>query len=130
MIRALKTRFPGIESPPKEDICYATTNRQDAVKQLAQASDVVIVLGSQNSSNSRRLQEIGASFGKPSFLIDGAEELRQDWFTNCGTVLITAGRERAGSGGARLHSMAEQRIRGDSRRDHDARRTCFLPATT
>lgn len=91
VIVALKSKFPHIESPPKEDICYATTNRQDAVKQLAQRSDVVIVLGSQNSSNSRRLQEIGASFEKPSYLIDGSEELRREWFANCETVLITAG---------------------------------------
>lgn len=91
VIVALKQHFPNIESPPKEDICYATTNRQDAVKQLAQQADVVVVLGSQNSSNSRRLQEIGASFEKPSYLIDGAEELCRDWFVNCSTVLITAG---------------------------------------
>lgn len=91
VIVALKERFPHIESPPKEDICYATTNRQDAVKQLAQQADVVVVLGSQNSSNSRRLQEIGASFNKSSYLIDGAEELCRDWFLNCSTVLITAG---------------------------------------
>jgi len=91
VIVALKKRFPEIESPPKEDICYATTNRQDAVKKLAQRSDVVIVLGSQNSSNSRRLQEIGASFNKPSHLIDGAEEMKREWFRDCSTVLITAG---------------------------------------
>lgn len=91
VIEALKQQFPDIESPPKEDICYATTNRQDAVKQLAQQADVVVVLGSQNSSNSRRLQEIGASFDKPSYLIDGAKELCRDWFLNCSTVLITAG---------------------------------------
>lgn len=91
VIQALKQRFPQIESPPKEDICYATTNRQDAVKQLARDADVVIVLGSQNSSNSRRLQEIGASFEKPSHLIDGAEELRRDWFSANDIVLITAG---------------------------------------
>lgn len=91
VIAALKQRFPHIESPPKEDICYATTNRQDAVKQLAQRSEVVIVVGSQNSSNSRRLQEIGALLGKPSYLIDGAQELHREWFDNCSTVLITAG---------------------------------------
>lgn len=91
VIVALKEHFPHIESPPKEDICYATTNRQDAVKQLAQQADVVVVLGSQNSSNSRRLQEIGASFDRPSYLIDGAEELQRQWFLNCSTVLITAG---------------------------------------
>ena len=91
VIIALKSKFPEIESPPKEDICYATTNRQDAVNQLAKRSDVVIVLGSQNSSNSRRLQEIGALLGKPSHLIDGAEELRREWFSSESTVLITAG---------------------------------------
>ena len=91
VISALKQRFPRIESPPKEDICYATTNRQDAVKQLAQRSEIVIVVGSQNSSNSRRLQEIGGLFGKPSYLIDGAQELHREWFKNVSTVLITAG---------------------------------------
>ena len=91
VIDALKAKIPHIESPPKEDICYATTNRQDAVKQLAQRSDIVIVLGSQNSSNSRRLQEIGALFNKPSYLVDGAQELHREWFANKSTVLITAG---------------------------------------
>ncbi len=91
VIRALKLRFPQITSPPKEDICYATTNRQDAVSSLAAQSDLVIVLGSQNSSNSRRLMEIGQSLGKPSYLIDGARELRAEWFEGVGTVLITAG---------------------------------------
>ena len=91
VIDALKAKIPHIESPPKEDICYATTNRQDAVKQLAQRSDIVIVLGSQNSSNSRRLQEIGSLFGKPSHLIDGAQELHREWFADKSTVLITAG---------------------------------------
>ena len=90
-IAALKQKYPRIESPPKEDICYATTNRQDAVKQLATQADVVIVLGSQNSSNSRRLREIGESIEKPAFLIDGANELRAEWFESVETVLITAG---------------------------------------
>ncbi len=90
-ITALKQKYPGIESPPKEDICYATTNRQDAVKQLARQADVVIVLGSQNSSNSRRLREIGESIEKPAFLIDGANELQPAWFESAETVLITAG---------------------------------------
>ena len=91
VIMALKQKYPGIESPPKEDICYATTNRQDAVKQLAEQADVVIVLGSQNSSNSRRLREIGESIQKPAFLIDGANELQSEWFESAETVLITAG---------------------------------------
>jgi 4-hydroxy-3-methylbut-2-enyl diphosphate reductase len=91
VIQRLRERFPEIESPPKEDICYATTNRQDAVSQLATLVDVVIVLGSQNSSNSKRLREIGESFGKPAYLIDEAEELRREWFNGCQTVLVTAG---------------------------------------
>ncbi len=91
VIMALKQKYPRIESPPKEDICYATTNRQDAVKQLAEQADVVIVLGSQNSSNSRRLREIGESLEKPAFLIDGANELQPEWFESAETVLITAG---------------------------------------
>ncbi len=91
VIEALKARYPHIAGPPKEDICYATTNRQDAVGQLASEADLVIVLGSQNSSNSRRLQEIGMDLGKPAYLIDGARELRHEWFTGVNTVLITAG---------------------------------------
>lgn len=91
VISALRARYPRIESPPKEDICYATTNRQDAVKQLAKQADVVVVLGSQNSSNSRRLKELGASFGKQAYLIDGAGELQHAWFENVDTVLVTAG---------------------------------------
>ncbi len=91
VIGALRTRYPRIESPPKEDICYATTNRQDAIKQLAKQADVVVVLGSQNSSNSRRLKELGASFGKQAYLIDGAGELQHEWFDNVETVLVTAG---------------------------------------
>lgn len=91
VITALKQRYPHIESPKKEDICYATTNRQDAVKHLVEAADVLIVLGSQNSSNSRRLMEIGASRGVPSYLIDGAAEMRRDWFEGAATVVVTAG---------------------------------------
>ncbi|MBA3312870.1 MAG: 4-hydroxy-3-methylbut-2-enyl diphosphate reductase [Planctomycetaceae bacterium] len=87
----LRTRFPQIESPKKEDICYATTNRQDAVRQLAVQADLLIVLGSQNSSNSQRLREIGAQCSKPAYLIDGAGELRPEWFEGVETVLITAG---------------------------------------
>ncbi|MBI1345025.1 4-hydroxy-3-methylbut-2-enyl diphosphate reductase [bacterium] len=91
VIRALRERFTNIVSPPKEDICYATTNRQDAVSTLAPLADLVIVLGSQNSSNSRRLMEIGKTFGKPAYLIDGAHELQHAWFEGVTTVLITAG---------------------------------------
>jgi len=91
VIQRLKDRFPGIIGPPKEDICYATTNRQEAVTQLAPQADLVIVLGSQNSSNSQRLKEIAREMGKSAHLIDTAAELQSDWFAGVQTVLITAG---------------------------------------
>lgn len=91
VIERLRKRFPHIESPPKEDICYATTNRQEAVSTLAPQADAVLVLGSQNSSNSRRLAEIAAGMGKQSYLIDEAEEIDLSWFTGDETVLVTAG---------------------------------------
>lgn len=91
VIQRLKQRYPQIESPPKEDICYATTNRQEAVSLLARDADVLIVLGSQNSSNSQRLKEIGVTSGTPAYLVDGAHELQPEWFEGVNTVLITAG---------------------------------------
>ena len=91
VIGRLKERFPHIEAPPKEDICYATTNRQEAVSKLSVDADVVIVLGSQNSSNSRRLMELGADCNARSFLIDTVDELPANALTGDETVLITAG---------------------------------------
>jgi len=91
VIERLQQRFPDIVGPTKEDICYATTNRQEAVSALAPDVDMVIVLGSRNSSNSLRLQEIAAEQGKPAHLIDGVAELRPEWFDGVKAVLITAG---------------------------------------
>jgi 4-hydroxy-3-methylbut-2-enyl diphosphate reductase len=91
VIDRLRERFPAIVCPPKEDICYATTNRQEAVSELAPQVDLVLVLGSQNSSNSQRLKEIAAELGKPAHLIDGVKEMRQEWFDGVESVLITAG---------------------------------------
>ncbi|MCA9127491.1 MAG: 4-hydroxy-3-methylbut-2-enyl diphosphate reductase [Planctomycetales bacterium] len=91
IIRQLRERFPWIESPPKEDICYATQNRQEAVRVLGQAADVVLVIGSQNSSNSQRLRELGREQGKPAYLIDGTTDLDPSWFTTEDCVLLTAG---------------------------------------
>ncbi|MFN4259658.1 MAG: 4-hydroxy-3-methylbut-2-enyl diphosphate reductase [Gemmataceae bacterium] len=91
IIRALKRRFPQIVGPSRDDICYATQNRQEAVKELVPEVDLVLVLGSQNSSNSMRLAEIGRGSGKPAYLIDGQAEIQDDWFHNVQTVLITAG---------------------------------------
>ena len=91
VIQRLKERFPAIIGPPKEDICYATTNRQEAVGHLAPQADLVIVLGSQNSSNSQRLKEIAREIGKPAYLIDTVAELQPGWLEGVQTVLITAG---------------------------------------
>jgi len=91
LIERLQSRYPNIVSPSKEDICYATTNRQNAVDTLAPRADLVIVLGSQNSSNSQRLKEIGRACGKPAYLVDDVQELKPEWFEGCETVLITAG---------------------------------------
>ncbi len=84
-------RFPDIVSPPKDDICYATQNRQEAVRILSRQADAIVVLGSQNSSNSQRLAELAAEDGKQAFLVDGPQDLNIDDFAAVETVLITAG---------------------------------------
>lgn len=91
VIERLRQRYPNIVSPPKEDICYATTNRQEAVAVLAKNADVVIVLGSQNSSNSQRLREIGQATCGRAYLVDGVHELPLEEFKGSETVVITAG---------------------------------------
>jgi len=90
-IAALKAKFPNIRYPAKEDICYATTNRQAAVTDLAEQADVVLVVGSQNSSNSKRLVETAKEQGKPGYLIDDETELEATWLAEVSTVLVTAG---------------------------------------
>jgi 4-hydroxy-3-methylbut-2-enyl diphosphate reductase len=91
IIQRLKERFPQIVGPPKDDICYATQNRQEAVRLLSDEADIVIVLGSQNSSNSQRLAELARDGGIAAHLIDGAGEIDPGWFKGHETVLITAG---------------------------------------
>jgi 4-hydroxy-3-methylbut-2-enyl diphosphate reductase len=91
IIAALRHRFPHIVGPSKDDICYATQNRQEAVKDLVPEADVVVVFGSRNSSNSQRLAELAQSCGKPAYLIDGVKEIQPSWFRGNETVLITAG---------------------------------------
>lgn len=91
VIDALKTRFPAISGPRKDDICYATQNRQDAVKLLADGCDAVLVVGSPNSSNSNRLRELSDRMGTPAYLIDGAEDLQPEWFTPDSVIGVTAG---------------------------------------
>jgi 4-hydroxy-3-methylbut-2-enyl diphosphate reductase len=90
-VAALKARFPRIVGPKKDDICYATQNRQDAVKTLAQRCEVVIVVGSPNSSNSNRLREVAEQQGVPAHMVDNAAELRPEWVADKGVVGVTAG---------------------------------------
>lgn len=91
VIDSLRAKFPEIQGPRKDDICYATQNRQDAVKQLALECEVVLVVGSPNSSNSNRLRELAERCGSRAYLIDGPEDLHPDWFKDCAAVGITAG---------------------------------------
>lgn len=91
IIDHLQAKFPNIKGPRKDDICYATQNRQDAVKQLALECDVVLVVGSPNSSNSNRLRELAERCGSRAYLIDGPDDLQQSWFTGAKQVGITAG---------------------------------------
>ncbi len=91
IVQALQTRFPAIQGPKKDDICYATQNRQDAVKALSQACDIVIVVGSPNSSNSNRLREVAAQRGVDSYMVDNASELQAQWFEGKQQVGVTAG---------------------------------------
>jgi 4-hydroxy-3-methylbut-2-enyl diphosphate reductase len=91
VIDALREKFPAIKGPKKDDICYATQNRQDAVKRLSQDCEVVLVVGSPNSSNSNRLREIAEKEGRKGYLIDGPEDMKQAWFDGVSKVGVTAG---------------------------------------
>lgn len=91
IINALRTRFPGIAAPNKDDICYATQNRQDAVKELCQQVDLLLVVGASNSSNSNRLQELGERAGVDSYLITRAQDIQESWLTDKTCIGVTAG---------------------------------------
>ena len=91
-VAILKERFPEIQAPPSDDICYATQNRQEAIKEIAPQADLVIVVGSRNSSNSVRLVEVALEYGaKASYLVDYAEEIQDEWFTGVETIGLTSG---------------------------------------
>jgi len=91
IVAALRTRFKDIRGPAKKNICYATQNRQDAVKAVIKDVDLLIVVGAGNSSNSNRLRELGARYGVPSYLVGSAEDIRDEWLTDAKCVAITAG---------------------------------------
>ncbi|BEO54873.1 4-hydroxy-3-methylbut-2-enyl diphosphate reductase [Serratia marcescens] len=91
VIDALRQRFPSIIGPRKDDICYATTNRQEAVRNLAGDADVVLVVGSKNSSNSNRLAELAQRVGKPAYLIDSAADIQESWLSEARNIGVTAG---------------------------------------
>ncbi|MBK5940119.1 4-hydroxy-3-methylbut-2-enyl diphosphate reductase [Halochromatium roseum] len=91
VIEALRTRFPNLTGPKKSDICYATQNRQDAVRSLAAEADLMLVVGSANSSNSNRLRELAEKQGIPAYLIDGADDIQRDWLRDGARVALTAG---------------------------------------
>jgi 4-hydroxy-3-methylbut-2-enyl diphosphate reductase len=91
IIEALQQRFPAIQGPRHDDICYATQNRQDAVRRLGQQCDLVLVVGSPNSSNSNRLRELAAKQGVPAYLIDGAADIRPEWLAGRERIGVTAG---------------------------------------
>jgi len=91
MIDALKRKFPNIAGPHAQDICYATENRQVAVKNVAHGADLVLVVGSKNSSNSNRLVEVSKNLGTNSYLIDSADAIRTEWLAGVNTVAVTAG---------------------------------------
>jgi len=125
IVAKLKERFPQIVAPKKEDICYATQNRQEAVRTLSDQADVLLVVGSHNSSNSRRLAELGLTRNVPSHLIDGPQDIDLSWFHGDETVLITAGASAPESvvqhcvdmlrwrfgGSVELQSVREEQIR-------------------
>ncbi len=91
IVQALRARFPQLQAPRKEDICYATQNRQDAVKKLLAECDVLVVVGSKSSSNSNRLRELADRTGVPGYLVDGAADLQREWFEERKSVGVTAG---------------------------------------
>ena len=122
IVQALRQRFPSLQAPRKEDICYATQNRQDAVKDLLRDCDVLVVVGSRTSSNSNRLRELADRAGVPGYLVDGADDLRREWFAGRNAVGVTAGasapellvqqvvqrlREWGGGAPAELHGREE-----------------------
>ena len=120
IVAVLRERFPRIQGPPREDICYATQNRQDAIKEVARRSDVVLVIGSDNSSNSNRLAEVARELGTPAYLVDDETEVDPAWIDGAGVVGVTSGvgARAARRRDARLARGAGERDRGRGAAPH------------
>jgi 4-hydroxy-3-methylbut-2-en-1-yl diphosphate reductase len=129
IITALRARYPQIQAPPSDDICYATTNRQQAVRQLAAEADLVLVVGSQNSSNSVRLTEIANGTGTAARLVDDVRELDMSWFDGVETLLITAGASAPEHLVQEIVAVLRERLNAtvESRRTVDERVEFALP---
>ena len=113
VVSALKDRFPEVTGPKRDDICYATQNRQDATKELASASDIVLVVGSTTSSNSNRLREVAEQLGKKAYLIDNAEQIEPAWLEGAARVGVTAG---ASAPEILVKSVTDRFVQGDENR--------------
>lgn len=113
VVSALKDRFPEVTGPKRDDICYATQNRQDATKELASASDIVLVVGSTTSSNSNRLREVAEQLGKKAYLIDNAEQIEPAWLEGAARVGVTAG---ASAPEILVKSVTDRLVQGDKNR--------------
>jgi 4-hydroxy-3-methylbut-2-enyl diphosphate reductase len=113
IIKAIHEHFPHVKNPPSEDICYATTNRQHAVRDRCDEVDLVLVVGSQNSSNSQRLAEIARNIGTNAYLIDDVSELKDEWFDNVNSVLLTAGASAPEHLVQEIIDMLKQRYEGE-----------------
>lgn len=109
---ALMQKFPQIHAPKRQDICYATQNRQDAVKAMIPNVDLVIVVGSENSSNSKRLQELASSLKVPAFLVDDPSQIKADWFKSVSSIGVTAGASAPESLTAKIIEAINSRYRG------------------
>ncbi len=127
IVAALRARFPGIQGPKTDDICYATQNRQDAVRALARKCDVVLVVGSTNSSNSNRLREVAAAQGARAYMIDGPEDIRREWLENAATVGLTAGASAPEVLVQQVLAQIEQWGATVTRPDGDVRENVFFP---
>jgi 4-hydroxy-3-methylbut-2-enyl diphosphate reductase len=122
IVEALRARFPALRGPASDDICYATTNRQDALTAIAQESDMVLVIGSTNSSNSVRLVELAHRHGTPSYLIDDPGDIRPEWLDGVRVLGLTAG----ASAGRGRHRRPGRARAGHRRRTRDHPRDCPL----